>query len=89
MSVYEPIGVVGAINPWNSPVASDAQKIAPALAGGNAVLLKPAAWTPLVSLALGRLIHQALGELGLPTALLSVLPGSGRVVGDAIVHHPW
>ncbi|WP_405482564.1 aldehyde dehydrogenase [Streptomyces sp. NBC_00009] len=88
MSVYEPIGVVGAINPWNSPVASDAQKIAPALAGGNAVLLKPAAWTPLVSLALGRLIHRALGELGLPTALLSVLPGSGRVVGDAIVHHP-
>lgn len=49
MSVYEPLGVVGAINPWNSPVASDAQKIAPALAAGNAILLKPAAWTPLVS----------------------------------------
>ncbi|WP_093802695.1 aldehyde dehydrogenase family protein [Streptomyces sp. Wb2n-11] len=88
MSVHEPIGVVGAINPWNSPVASDAQKIAPALAAGNAVLLKPAAWTPLVSLALGRLITQALDEAGLPTALLSVLPGSGRVVGDAIVRHP-
>ncbi|RFU87218.1 aldehyde dehydrogenase family protein [Streptomyces triticagri] len=88
MSVHEPIGVVGAINPWNSPVASDAQKIAPALAAGNAVLLKPAAWTPLVSLALGRIITEALDELGLPTALLSVLPGSGRVVGDAIVRHP-
>ncbi|MFJ2931621.1 aldehyde dehydrogenase [Streptomyces sp. NPDC087219] len=88
MSVHEPIGVVGAINPWNSPVASDAQKIAPALAAGNAVLLKPAAWTPLVSLALGRLITRALDEFGLPTALLSVLPGSGRIVGDALVRHP-
>ncbi|WP_327242630.1 aldehyde dehydrogenase [Streptomyces sp. NBC_01320] len=88
MSVFEPIGVVGAINPWNSPVASDAQKIAPALAAGNAILLKPAAWTPLVSLALGRLITRALDEFGLPTALLSVLPGSGRVVGDALVRHP-
>ncbi|MFG2884207.1 aldehyde dehydrogenase [Streptomyces sp. NPDC048297] len=88
MSVYEPIGVVAAINPWNSPVASDAQKIAPALAAGNAVLLKPAAWTPLVSLALGRLITRALDELGLPAGLLSVLPGSGRTVGDAIATHP-
>lgn len=88
MSVHEPIGVVGAINPWNSPIASDAQKIAPALAAGNAVLLKPAAWTPLVSLALGRLITQALDEFRLPTALLSVLLGSGRVVGDALVRHP-
>lgn len=88
MSVHEPIGVVGAINPWNSPIASDAQKIAPALAAGNAVLLKPAAWTPLVSLALGALLTRALTEFGLPTALLSVLPGSGRVVGDALVRHP-
>ncbi|MFF2650804.1 aldehyde dehydrogenase family protein [Streptomyces sp. NPDC058045] len=88
LSVHEPIGVVGAVNPWNSPVASDAQKIAPALAGGNAVLLKPAAWTPLVSLALGRIIQRALIEAELPTALLSVLPGSGGVVGDAIVRHP-
>lgn len=88
MSVYEPIGVVGAITPWNSPIASDAQKLAPALAGGNAVLLKPADWTPLVSLALGRLVTRALAELGLPTALLAVLPGRGSVVGDAIVRHP-
>ncbi|MGW1138755.1 aldehyde dehydrogenase family protein [Streptomyces zhihengii] len=88
MSVHEPVGVVGAVNPWNSPVASDAQKIAPALAAGNAVLLKPAAWTPLVSLRLGRLITRALEEHHLPTALLSVLPGSGRIVGDALVRHP-
>ncbi|MDZ7911962.1 MAG: aldehyde dehydrogenase [Rhodococcus sp. (in: high G+C Gram-positive bacteria)] len=84
MSVHEPIGVVGAIAPWNSPVASDAQKIAPALAAGNAVILKPAEWTPLVSLALARLID----ESGLPPGLLSVLPGRGSVVGDAIVRHP-
>ncbi|MGW5118680.1 aldehyde dehydrogenase family protein [Streptomyces noursei] len=88
MSLHEPIGVVAAINPWNSPVASDAQKIAPALAAGNAVLVKPAVWTPLVSLVLGRLITRALGELGLPPALLSVLPGSGREVGAAVAAHP-
>ncbi|MFI6961216.1 aldehyde dehydrogenase [Streptomyces sp. NPDC050255] len=88
MSVHEPIGVVGAITPWNSPIASDAQKLAPALAAGNAVLLKPAEWTPLVALAFGRLVHQALTEAGLPTALLSVLPGRGSVIGDAIVRHP-
>ncbi|QZS53357.1 aldehyde dehydrogenase [Rhodococcus opacus] len=84
MSVLEPIGVVGAIAPWNSPVASDAQKIAPALAAGNAVVLKPAEWTPLVSLELARLIDDS----GLPKGLLSVLPGKGSVVGDAIVTHP-
>ncbi|MFI9025933.1 aldehyde dehydrogenase family protein [Streptomyces sp. NPDC053560] len=88
MSTHEPIGVIGAITPWNSPIASDAQKLAPALAAGNAVLLKPAEWTPLVSLALGRIIHRALTEHGLPTGLLSVLPGPGRVIGDAIVRHP-
>lgn len=88
LSVHEPIGVVGAINPWNSPVASDAQKLAPALAAGNAVLLKPAEWTPLVSLALGRLISGALAEFGLPAGLLSVLTGRGGLVGDAIVRDP-
>jgi betaine-aldehyde dehydrogenase len=84
MSVHEPIGVVGAITPWNSPIASDAQKIAPALAAGNAVVLKPADWTPLVSLALARVIEDA----GLPPGLLSVLPGPGSVIGEAIVAHP-
>lgn len=84
MSVHDPVGVVGAITPWNSPIASDAQKLAPALAAGNAVLLKPAEWTPLVSLALGRLITAS----GLPAGLVSVLPGPGPVTGDAIVRHP-
>jgi aldehyde dehydrogenase (NAD+) len=84
MSVQEPIGVVGAITPWNSPIASDAQKIAPALAAGNAVVLKPAEWTPLVSLTLARIVEEA----GLPPGLLSVLPGRGSVVGEAIVGHP-
>lgn len=84
MSVHEPIGVVGAITPWNSPIASDAQKLAPALAAGNAVVLKPAEWTPLVSLALARIVT----ESGLPSGLLSVLPGPGAVVGEALVTHP-
>ncbi|MGW0606249.1 aldehyde dehydrogenase [Streptomyces sp. NPDC002640] len=84
VTTHEPIGVVGAIAPWNSPIASDAQKIAPALAAGNGVLLKPADWTPLTSLALGRLITDS----GLPEGLVSVLPGRGSVVGDAIVRHP-
>ncbi|HET8929227.1 MAG TPA: aldehyde dehydrogenase [Acidimicrobiales bacterium] len=84
MSIHEPIGVIGAIAPWNSPIASDAQKIAPALAAGNAVVLKPAEWTPLVSMALARAIH----DTGLPPGLLSVLPGKGSIVGDAIVQHP-
>lgn len=83
MSVHEPIGVVAAINPWNSPIASDAQKIAPALAGGNAVVLKPAEWTPLVSLKLAAICAEA----GLLAGLLSVLPGRGSVVGDALVRH--
>lgn len=84
VSVHEPIGVVGAITPWNSPIASDAQKLAPALAAGNAVVLKPAEWTPMVSLHLARICQAA----GLPDGLLSVLPGEGRVTGDALVRHP-
>ena len=84
MSVYEPMGVVAAITPWNSPIASEAQKLAPALAAGNAVVIKPAEVTPLAALALARLCEQA----GLPKGLLSVLPGKGSVIGDAITKHP-
>jgi betaine-aldehyde dehydrogenase len=84
LSTYEPIGVIGAITPWNSPIASDAQKIAPALAAGNAVVVKPADWTPLVSLALAELIS----ETSLPRGLVSVVTGPGSVVGDALVKHP-
>ncbi|RAI43833.1 aldehyde dehydrogenase [Rhodoplanes roseus] len=84
VSAHEPIGVVAAITPWNSPIASDAQKVAPALAAGNAVLLKPASWSPLVSLELARIVEAS----GLPKGLFSVLPGSGAVVGDLLVSHP-
>ncbi|PWE29667.1 aldehyde dehydrogenase [Pararhodobacter marinus] len=84
LSVHEPLGVVAAITPWNSPIASDAQKVAPALAAGNAVLLKPASWSPLVCLELARIIDEA----GLPKGLFSVLPGSGREVGNLLVEHP-
>ncbi|BEU21170.1 aldehyde dehydrogenase [Paraburkholderia sp. 22B1P] len=84
MSVHEPLGVVGAITPWNSPIASDAQKIAPALAGGNSIVLKPAEVTPLASVALARILEEA----GVPKGVVSVLPGKGSIVGDAIVRHP-
>ena len=84
MSVHEPLGLVAAITPWNSPIASDAQKVAPALAAGNAVLLKPASWSPLVALELARVVEEA----GLPKGLFSVLPGAGREVGNLLVEHP-
>ena len=83
-SNYEPIGVIGAITPWNSPIASEMQKIAPALAAGNAVVLKPAEATPLAALALARVFEEA----GLPPGLLSVLPGRGSIIGEAIAKHP-
>ncbi|KUE87522.1 aldehyde dehydrogenase [Cupriavidus necator] len=84
MSVYEPMGVVAAITPWNSPIASEAQKMAPALAAGNAVVVKPAEVTPLMALELARICEEA----GVPKGLLSVLPGKGSVIGDAITKHP-
>ena len=83
-SVHEPLGVVGAITPWNSPVASEAQKIAPALAAGCAIVVKPAEITPRLGLELARIAQQA----GVPDGILSVLPGKGSVVGDALVRHP-
>jgi len=84
MSVHEPLGIVAAITPWNSPIASDAQKVAPALAAGNAVILKPASWSPLTALELARIVDEA----GLPKGLFSVLPGSGREIGNLLVEHP-
>jgi len=84
MSVHEPMGVIGAITPWNSPIASEAQKMAPALAAGNAVVVKPAEITPLAALELARICEQC----GVPKGIVSVLPGKGSVVGDAIVKHP-
>jgi len=84
MSLHEPLGVVAAITPWNSPIASEAQKLAPALAAGNSVVVKPAEVTPLAALELGRICEQA----GVPRGVVSVLPGKGSIVGDAIVRHP-
>lgn len=84
MSVHEPMGVIAAITPWNSPIASEAQKLAPALAAGNAVVLKPAEITPLLALEIARICEQA----GVPKGVVSVVPGKGSVIGDAIVKHP-
>lgn len=82
MTVYEPFGVVAAITPWNSPLTMEAQKIAPILASGNAVLLKPSEVTPSCALELGRIALEA----GIPAGILNVLPG-GSDVGKALVNH--
>jgi betaine-aldehyde dehydrogenase len=81
--VYEPYGVVGALTPWNSPLTMDAQKVAPALAAGNAVILKPSETTPTTALELASLALEA----GLPPGLFNVLPGRGDI-GAAVVAHP-
>ncbi|MCO8107331.1 aldehyde dehydrogenase [Acinetobacter indicus] len=84
MSVHEPVGVVAAITPWNSPIASEVQKLAPAIAAGNAVVLKPAEATSLIALELAKIFEEA----GLPKGILSVLVGRGSLIGDAIAQHP-
>ena len=84
MTVYEPYGVVAAITPWNSPLTMEAQKVAPALAAGNAVILKPSEVTPTTALALGR----AALEAGVPPGIVNVLPGTGAIAGEALVRHP-
>ncbi|MDI3418839.1 aldehyde dehydrogenase family protein [Streptomyces luteolus] len=84
VTLLEPLGVVGVIAPWNFPMPIAAWGTAPALAAGNAVLLKPAETTPLTAL---RLAELAL-ESGLPEHLFQVLPGAGDVTGNALVEHP-
>jgi len=79
----EPIGVVGLITPWNFPIAIPAWKIAPALAFGNTVVFKPAAWTPGCAWALTEILANA----GLPPGVFNLVMGSGGVVGEAIVNH--
>ncbi|MFZ4895519.1 aldehyde dehydrogenase family protein [Plantibacter sp. Mn2098] len=81
VTFHEPLGVVGIISPWNFPMTIAAWGFAPALAAGNAVVLKPAEWTPLTSIRLGEL---AL-ESGLPEGLFQVLPGRGSVVGERFI----
>ena len=84
VTFHEPIGVIGVITPWNFPMPIAAWGFAPALAAGNAVLLKPAEWTPLTSIRLGELALQA----GLAPDLFQVLPGKGSVVGERFISHP-
>ena len=80
----EPLGVVGVITPWNFPMTIASWGFAPALAAGNAVLVKPAEWTPLTTMRLGELALEA----GLPGDLFQVLPGRGSVIGERFVTHP-
>lgn len=80
----EPIGVVGAITPWNVPLALSAHKIAPALGAGNTVVHKPAEQTPLIALQLSEILRHA----GLPEGALTVVTGLGEEAGDALVTHP-
>ena len=81
VTFQEPLGVVGVITPWNFPMTIASWGFAPALAAGNAVVLKPAEWTPLTSLRLAELGLEA----GLPEGLFQVIPGKGSVVGERFV----
>jgi aldehyde dehydrogenase (NAD+) len=83
-TVREPVGVVGAIVPWNFPLMIGMWKIAPALACGCTVVVKPAELTPLSMLRVAELFLEA----GLPPGVLNVVTGKGSVVGEAMVHHP-
>lgn len=82
--VREPVGVVGAITPWNYPLHQVVAKLAPALAAGCTVVLKPSELTPLVSYLLFDAIHEA----GLPPGVVNLVTGTGPVVGEAIAAHP-
>jgi 4-(gamma-glutamylamino)butanal dehydrogenase len=83
MVVREPVGVVGAVIPWNFPLAITAMKLAPSLAAGNSLIIKPAEQTSLSALRLAALAAEA----GIPEGVLSVLPGFGQTVGQAIGRH--
>ncbi|HLY64133.1 MAG TPA: aldehyde dehydrogenase family protein, partial [Chloroflexota bacterium] len=82
--VRRPMGVVGAIIPWNFPLTLFANKLAPALAVGNTVVAKPASTTPLSTLRLAELIY----ESGFPEGVLNVVTGPGNVVGEELIRHP-
>lgn len=80
----KPLGVVVQITPFNHPLLIAVKKIAPALAAGNSIILKPSELTPITSLGLGKLMQEA----GLPDGVFSVLPGDGATTGKALVEHP-
>jgi acyl-CoA reductase-like NAD-dependent aldehyde dehydrogenase len=84
MTFREPLGVVGMIVPWNFPLLIASWKVAPALAAGNTVVLKPAELTPLTALELGRIAMEA----GLPEGVVNVVAGPGSVCGQRLVEHP-
>src|SRR2546428_454191 len=84
MSVRVPVGVVGAITPWNFPIAIPSWKLAPALVCGNTVVLKPAEDTPLLAERFVELFEEA----GLPAGVVNVVHGYGESAGDALVRHP-
>lgn len=81
---YEPVGVVGQIIPWNFPLLMLAWKIAPALAMGNTVVLKPARYTPLTALKFAEIMQ----EIGLPPGVVNILTGEASEVGETLVRHP-
>ncbi len=85
VTLREPVGVCALITPWNFPLVIASWKIAPALACGNTIVVKPAQLTPLSVLALADILMEA----GLPPGVLSVLPGPGSAIGDALVTHPF
>ena len=84
ITLHDPLGVVGLIVPWNFPMVIATWKLAPALACGNTVVLKPASLTPLTALRLGELGLEA----GLPPGVLNVVPGPGATIGAALAAHP-
>ncbi|MBD0337617.1 MAG: aldehyde dehydrogenase [Cyanobacteria bacterium Co-bin13] len=84
LTFREPIGVCGLIAPWNFPLVITAWKVAPALAMGNTLVLKPASLTPLTALRLGQLALEA----GIPPGVLNVVPGAGAEAGAALIRHP-
>lgn len=83
-TLREPLGVVGQIIPWNFPLQMASWKLAPALATGNTVILKPAEQTPLTALRLGKLIQEA----GFPDGVVNIIPGFGETAGAALAAHP-
>ena len=83
-TLREPVGVVGLIVPWNFPIAIATWKVAPALACGNTAILKPASYTPLTAIELGRIALEA----GLPEGVLNVLSGPGGITGNRLAGHP-
>ena len=80
----EPVGVVAGIAPWNYPVMMAVWKLAPALAAGNTMILKPASITPVTALMLGSIAKEA----GIPDGVLNIIAGPGRTIGQALVQHP-